>query len=213
MKLRRLLGQRGPLVLKVPPNTLPPAPPADLDQRNLPIDSVVAGSEFFRIHQRNYAPLYFGREAIYRFDDPTRQFGVCYTAHDLKGAFAETCLREVGISLVSTSYLQERDYSILTNDRPLSFIKLYGNGLAQLGATAAVTSGNYNVSQPWAKALHDHPQQADGIAYMANHDNSEICYAFFDRTAAGLSIKNTFDLLHDETLIGSILDHYGVALG
>ncbi len=197
----------------MPPNTLPPGPPANLDQRDLPIDIITVGTPVVRIHQKIHPPLYFGQGALYRFDAPDKKFGVCYTAHDLKGAFAETCLRAVGDSFVSRDYLEDRYYSTLIANRDLRLVRLYGPGLSPVGATAAVTSGDYSVSQAWSKALYSHPNKVDGIAYKANHDNDQLCYALFDKVEKNMTIKNNFDFFEDINLIGFILDHYRVALG
>jgi hypothetical protein len=44
----------------------------------------------------------------------------------------------------------------------------------------------YDVPQAWSAALHAHPTNADGIAFHARHDDTELCYALFERSAAGL---------------------------
>jgi hypothetical protein len=39
------------------------------------------------------------------------------------------------------------------------------------------------VAQAWSAALFAPPIGADGIAYRAPHDDAELCYALFDRSA------------------------------
>ena len=73
-------------------------------------------------------------------------------------------------------------YVRLRANRELTLIRLAGSGLAPLGATAEVTHGGwpYEVPQAWSAALHAHSVGADGIAYTARHDDSQICYAIFE---------------------------------
>src|SRR3954447_25097959 len=73
-----------------------PVPPADFDSRDLPIETVRAGAAFQRIHRTGFGPLHFGLSGDNRFDDPRHEYGVFYAARSLEGAFAETCLRELG---------------------------------------------------------------------------------------------------------------------
>lgn len=42
-----------------------------------------------------------------------------------------------------------------------------------------------NASQAWSKALAVHPVNADGIAYHGRHDDTQICFALFERGASG----------------------------
>jgi hypothetical protein len=81
-----------------------------------------------------------------------------------------------------------------------------------LGATAAVSSGTYDVSQPWSRALYTHPAAVDGIVYRSNHDNGELCVALFDRCRDRLTEGATNELLADRAALGRLLDAYKVGL-
>jgi hypothetical protein len=124
------------------------APPPAFAQRNLPIELVPAGATFVRIHRKGHASLHFGTSGDNRFDDPERRYGVCYAARTLEGAFAETCLRPAGAALVPLSRLAARVVSLLEVVVELRLVQLHGTGLARMGATAAVSSGGYDISQP-----------------------------------------------------------------
>ncbi len=189
-----------------------PLPPPDFARRDLPIEAVPAGASFVRIHRTVLGALHFGTSGDNRFDDPDGKYGVCYAARTLTGAFAETCLRQVGASLVPLASLAARSATDLRVTAGLRLVALHGPGLARLGATAAVSSGAYDVSQPWSLAIHAHPAAPDGIVYRSNHDNSEFCAALFDRCRDRLQEKATRELLADRAALAGLLDHYKVGL-
>ena len=189
-----------------------PLPPADLVTRDLPIEEVPAGTTFVRIHRSALGALHFGVSGDNRFDDLDGRYGVCYAARSLRGAFAETCLRELGARLVPLSRLAGRSATTLRTATKLRLVELHGPGLAHLGATAAVSSGTYDVSQSWSRVLHAHPAMVDGIVYRSNHDNSELCVALFDRCRDQLVEAGRNELLADRATLGRLLDVYKVGL-
>ena len=181
-------------------------PPPDLAARDLPIEVATAGTSFFRIHRASLDAVHFGTSGDNRFDDPERRYGVCYAARSLEGAFAETCLREVGARLVPLARLAGRSVTMLRVEGDLRLVELHGPGLARLGATAAVSSGTYDVSQPWSRALHGHPANVDGIVYRSNHDNGELCVALFERCRDRLRAGLAAGLMDDRGRLGELLD-------
>jgi hypothetical protein len=92
-------------------------------------------------------------------------------------------------------------------------VELHGPGLAVLGATAEVTASAppYELPQAWAAALHTHPGMFDGIAYRARHDDGQICYAFFDRSAASIEEVDRENNLDVEWFY-DLLDRYSVGI-
>ena len=134
-----------------------PLPPPDFASRDLPIETVAAGTRLVRIHRSDLGPLFFGSTGGNRFDDPAKTYGVCYLATTLEGAFVENCLRVVGARFVALAFLEERSFSEIEVTAPLRLVSIHGPGLAQLGATGAVTSGPHAVAQLWSRAVHDHP--------------------------------------------------------
>ena len=112
-----------------------PLPPADLAQRELPIETAPAGTRLFRLHRSDLGPLFFGTTGQNRFDDPSGRYGVCYLATTLEGAFAETCLRAVGARFVAYSFLEGRSCSEIEVTAPLRLVSVHGPGLARIGAT------------------------------------------------------------------------------
>lgn len=63
----------------------------------------------------------------------------------------------------------------------------------------------------WSLALAHHQISADGLAYHARHDDSELCYALFDRSAdAVLEAEREVDL--DQDWFWRIAERYGVGV-
>jgi hypothetical protein len=191
-----------------------PEPPPDLASRTLPITKIPAGKTLIRIHRRELGALYFGGGHDNRFDAPDGGYGVCYMAQTLEGAFAETCLRNAGDCFVTRDFLAERVFSVVPVAGTLRVVALHGPGLIPIGATAAVTSGDYRVARRWSAALHAHPDGIDGIAYFANHDNTQLCVALFERGRAQIGPPGPSEgLLDDLRRLGSILNRYKMGLG
>ena len=79
----------------------------------------------------------------------------------IDGSFVETILHgKAGVQIVSRAFVDLRAWTIITSVRPLTLMKLYDDGLFWHRTDASVS------------AAHD---------YRARHDNSELCYALFDR--------------------------------
>lgn len=108
--------------------------------------------------------------------------------------------------------LAARVVSTVALTHAVRLVPLHGPGLARLGATAAVASGDYALSRSWARAIWSHPERADGIAYRARHDDGEICVALFDRAAGALEVGGSQSLTADERRLGAVLRRYGVGL-
>jgi hypothetical protein len=121
-------------------------------------------------------------------------------------------LREVGATLVPLSRLAERSATELAITAALRLVQLHGPGLARVGATAAVSSGTYDISQPWSRAIHDHPASVDGIVYRSNHDNGELCVALFDRCRDRLHPESRANLMADREALAELLDRYRIGL-
>ncbi len=188
-------------------------PPTHLGTRELPT-AVLTGS-FVRMHQCRLDALYFGKNGIYRFDAPHRDYGVLYMADDMAGAFIETFGDVWDVqeryNVVSAARLASRCLSVVTLTRPVSVCDLTGDGLARIGADGRLTAGDRLVAQQWSQAIWSHPAAVDGIRYRVRHDQSEIAVALFDRAADALRVDLKGELANDPAL-PSILARYNVAL-
>lgn len=189
-------------------------PPLNLHQRQLPILSFPG--PLYRIHRSEHGPIYFGRKACYRFDDPDGNqgsFGTLYAATDEHGAFIETFGESEG-NTVSHKGLGIRSITKLVLSENLQLVDLTGNGIAQLGGAGEITAGDYSISQAWAKALFEHPEKPHGIYYRARHDQSRCSIALYHPHGSLLTVQKT-TALDDNSFaskLGAILDEYRFAL-
>lgn len=194
---------------------VPPLPPSDLAGRSIPIEEKPAGTLWWRVHQRTHHPLFFGpspgRSPQSRFDAPDESFRVCYLGASLEASFAESFYRGPGLILEHRD-LEHRAFSQIENTRPLRLVQLHGPGLVRLGATAAIASGPYNVSQRWALELHAHYHQPDGILYRARHDDDVFSAAIYDRARSALSVRQTEAIIEDPARLNRLLTRYGGCL-
>ncbi len=190
-----------------------PLPPADLNGRLPELVNLLAGQEIHRFYTAKWDPIFFDRSTDGRFNAPDASYGVLYAAKETGGAFAETFLRTPGRTLIDADLLQRKAYVSLIIERDLKLIRLTGPGLARLGATAEVAHGGlpYDVPQAWSIALARHPIGADGIAYHARHDDAELCYALFDRSADAVA-ESAREVDLDQDWFWRIAERYGVGL-
>jgi hypothetical protein len=158
--------------------------------------------------------LHFGRSGRGRFDAPDGRYGVLYVAVDAHGAFIETFGRELGRLAVEARELRARAISEVISSRPLRLVDQTGPGLSQVGADARLSAGSYSSSQAWALALHEHPDQPDGLLYRSRHDLERLCAAIFERAASALTDSSLGSLAdpHNADLLADLLDAYGYSL-
>ncbi|MDM7850704.1 RES family NAD+ phosphorylase [Pseudochrobactrum kiredjianiae] len=190
-----------------------PQPPLNLASRQPELITLAAGSKLYRFYTAAFEPVYFDRSNMGRLNAPDASYGVLYTAAATEGAFAETFLREPGRSLIDLGLLHKKAHVVLENTAPLKLAKLAGRGLAILGATAEVLHSGlpYDASQNWSKALHNHPEKIDGIAYYARHDDEQLCYALFDHCAELITIQTRQEDL-DKDWFWQIANHYNLGI-
>lgn len=190
-----------------------PLPPPDLHSRSPKIVSLPRGSEIHRFYTAIYEPVFFDRSTTGRFNAPDGSYGVLYAAKLVNGAFAETFLRAPGNTLIDSGFLRRKGYVRLETVLPLKLVDLTGPGLAIVGATAEVPHSGlpYDAAQAWSKALFDHPVEVDGIAYHARHDDTEICYAIFDRAEAAI-VEVSREVNLDQDWFWDVGTRYGVGL-
>lgn len=195
--------------------TLAPLPTADLPSRELPLATLEPGTVLVRVHWPDRA-LFFGPRTgdrpRHRFDDPDGQFGVCYLAASIAGAFVETFLREGREPLIAERELRMRQLSRIRVTAALRVVECHGRGLSRLGTTSAVASGAYSRSRAWSGALHRHPSAPDGIRYRSRHDDSEFCLALFDRAASRLQVDDTIALLDPDRGVWPAMATYRVGV-
>jgi hypothetical protein len=158
--------------------------------------------------------MYFGRSGQNRFDAPHGEDGVLYLAADVRGAFIETFGRDHARTAIDWYELHARTISEITTSRPLRLVDLTGSGLTRIGADGRLATGAYDLSQRWALALHEHPDQPDGLLDRSRHDPERLCAAIFDRAAHALAATSSGSLTdtHNAMLLADILDTYDYSL-
>jgi hypothetical protein len=196
-----------------------PLPPADLGRLRLPLDVLGPRERWWRIHDANFAALFFGKTRRYRFDDPLRQYGVLYVGRNVRCAFVETLGagvtdRRRPLRRVSLKDLEHRALACVRALRPLRLVDLRDRGLQALGADGRLTTGDYRIAQEWSRALWEHPEQPDGILFRSRHDPSKICAALFERCASAVVARGLGRLvdLPAATRIADAIDWYGYSV-
>jgi len=197
------------------PKGLPPHPePDQIFGRPLPLISLM--QPWVRSHKRTREPIHFGRTGENRFDDPAQDFGVLYASADIRGAFVETFLRNRTDRFITRTEIGSRLLAEILFPEPLRLVDLTESGLVRMGADSRLHTGDYSVSQRWARALHWHRDQPDGILYCSRLDPSCRCVAIFDgrpaRPAASFSNLGSLTDLHHRPLLGQLLDLYDFKL-
>jgi hypothetical protein len=91
-------------------------------------------------------------------DDPAKTYGTCTLSTTFEGALAETCLRAVGARFIAVTFLESRSFPEIEVTAPLTLVSVHGPGLAQIGATGAVTSGPHAVAQ---QMVSSHPRSSE----------------------------------------------------
>lgn len=193
-----------------------PLPPADLARRDIPIDTLPAETALHRIHRLQHSALWFGpapgEPPQGRFDAAGGEYGVCYTGLSTAAAFAEALLRRPGLQLLALEDLAARCWTTFTLARPLRAVPLYSPFTHRMGATGAISAGDYATARAWALALWRLDVAADGVLYRARHDNDERCLAIFDRARDALVPAAPVPMLDDPALLRALCARYDVGL-
>jgi hypothetical protein len=196
-----------------------PLPPDNFQSKLLPIKEY--SQSWYRLNPADFdSAIYFDCEASRRhrsgkgrFDSGKLDYGILYAGQNERGAFIETFGRNLGIRTVSQIALQQRNLFEITSDRPLKIVDIWGANLSKLGIDSRISSGDYEVSRAWAKAIYQHPQKVDGICYHSRHEDTEICCGLFERTGGILRAKNLGNLIDSNSrLLAKILKHYDYSL-
>ncbi|NGO56176.1 RES family NAD+ phosphorylase [Allomesorhizobium camelthorni] len=195
------------------PSGLAPPPPEWLADISLPIDEIQAGQVLHRVHRSSLDPIFFGPGSnvppTNRFDSASGRFGVLYAGLTLRGALAETLMRNPQRLMVAMTDIVGRSVSGLVSDQPLRIVRLYGSGLQTVGTDNSISTGPYEPCGLWSDALWDHPDRPDGLAYQSRHDSSEICLAIFEKADVRLKAKGTQALSSMLGDVAAMLDSYG----
>lgn len=119
------------------------------------------------------------------------QLPVLYGASDLDGALSESVFHDIPIKSVKRvghSKLLHRVAIELVAERDLTLVDLTTPGLRRLNLTRTelIESDprSYADTARWARTLHDHVSEADGLLWMSRqHDSSQCVVLFGDRVS------------------------------
>ncbi len=198
----------------MPVNRTPPRALHTLDPL---LFNVKKGSLWVRSHQLAFDPVYFGKLAIGRFDDPLRTYGTLYLGDSPLCVFLEHIGRQfLATRAISEARLAGSGWSTVQFRRRVKLIDLANpGGLARVGAEGSLTAGaGYKAPQKWSSALHDHPSAVDGLLYHPRHDQSQRAIVLFeDRAATAVeAVGPANPWLANRTLLAEILEACGFGL-
>jgi hypothetical protein len=196
-----------------PPGPLPP-PPEDFSTRKLPL--IETKGPLFRFYGHRRDARHFGRASLWRFDDPRRRYGVCYTATDVHGAFAETFTDALRAGLITEPELRTRGLARMACQRPLVVVDLVASGgLARIRADARLFAGEHGPARRWSAAIYAHPSRPDGILCPARHDPARTVCAVYERAKGALRVEELGSLMDGALLstLSDLLETYGLGLG
>jgi hypothetical protein len=156
---------------------------------------------------------HFGRTGGNRFDDFRRpgrsRFGTCYAGLSLRVAFAETILHDAepadGKFEMARATVASRYVAQFAGER-LVLADLTGVALKRAGIDPSLTTvANYALPQRWAVAVHEHPQEVDGILYMSRHVNTDPAVVVFERARRKLVSTSYTPLLDFPGALATVL--------
>lgn len=173
----------------------------------LPIETVSA-SDLMRLGPASYSnQVFFGRNASYRFDAPDKSYGVMYAGLDLSTCVAEVLLRD---EVLETPTIYESDLAryvvarFLRTPQDFRLAKLYG-AMPGLGIDGQIsTHPDYAITQAWSKAIHDHPDQVDGLIFLSRLNSGGRNVALFERARGTLNEASRADLVTHPDLAAAI---------
>ena len=191
-----------------------PEPPEHLRQRQLTL--IEFSEPLYRTHGVKRNPKTPGSVGTNRFDAPDGTYDVVYYGRDPYCAFVETFAHPAGTRSVTTAALKSRALSTLRPLRPLILIDLTQSGsLFRIGADARLFTSEYNISQRWSKALHDHPAGVQGLLYVCRLDPTRQSVALFiDREPKLIELERQswYASGPQRLLLAQIIEHYRIEL-
>src|SRR5262245_28118413 len=176
-------------------------------------------SRLTRIASANVAShVGFRSSSLNRFDSPDGSFGVLYSAFDLKTAFAEAVLRSgpakagaASVVQVPLSVIESRRVIYIRGTKPkrrLKLIRLHDYGLpAARTDNRVATFDDYWITQQCAKAMHDHPCNADGVVYISRYLAPRKSVVLFNRCEHKIYAENVIPL-RDHPEFAALVDAF-----
>jgi hypothetical protein len=152
-------------------------------------------------------PLYYGKDAVNRFDDPAGAFGVLYLVYDLATGLMETVFhdhrwdRAVSQRSIATAELESRMVRVVKVRDDLDLCDLASSGAAVkgFGQNAAQLStrryaGTQALSAAIAQIVGSNKKPYDGILYPSRNNPGSVCVALFERAEAKVKVVDDIRL-------------------
>lgn len=182
--------------------------------KNQPLPTIdVDVARLFRISFYTTGEPFHGKTASKRFDDPARtkskRFGTCYMGFSLECAIAETVLHDLmpvrGVFKVAVAELASRYVVRFSGTEQLRLADLTGANLkTTVGSGEISTVFPYDIPQAWAKALHAHPADVDGIQFVSKQLNDQNAVVVFDRAKHKLAASSYVPLMDVQGALAAI---------
>jgi hypothetical protein len=178
----------------VPPAVQVPAPPRTPLELDPLMTTWAAGRTFHRCFD-----IMWGSRDFHAGDDAHRgrfhpfnaararsPLPVLYGASDVDGALSETVFHNVplhGSKHVTLAQLLHRVVVALAPTRDLQLVDLTSDGLRRLELTRPQLIDSderaYPATAAWAKALHDHPRNVDGLMWVSRQRDTSLALVLF----------------------------------
>jgi hypothetical protein len=190
------------------------SPPSDFQARKLRLTS--CPKVVIRLSKKKHPdPVFWSKQGRFRLDSPTADFGVLYTAQDLKTAILEVWGDAWSVNrFLSISEIEAYRACTLAINPRAKLADCTGAQLNLLGTDSGFfASLEYPITQEWARAIMAHPQKPEGIYYHSRKNPQLFNYAFFGRpdTIPKVTVKNEVDLVNYPDLF-DLLDELKVDL-
>lgn len=170
---------------------MPLKPPA-ANFSTLPLHiKAVAVTSLRRVGRHTSGEPYFGKNDVFRFDDPNKVFGTCYCGIHLDTAIAETVLHDeipdnghfrIHEDVIASRHLVR--FEETSSKAKLKLADLRGAYLKRLGGDNYLSAEYpYDVTKLWGVAVHAHPKLVDGFCFVSKQLNTKPAIVLFDRAA------------------------------
>lgn len=182
----------------MPPRT-PVPDPADAGTLAPMFVTWPATKQMIRCHQTKYGACEFnpgpssGRFSPFR-DSHGDRVPRIYAAETFAAALSESVFHDLPLTgpgrMIAKSKLETVQSSTIHAMRDLNLVQLFGQGLDALQLTRAqlieTEAAHYNQTVDWAKALHDHADDIDGLIWMSRlYSDSQAMVIFGSRVDRG----------------------------
>jgi hypothetical protein len=146
-------------------------------------------------------PLYFGRDAGNRYDDPANRYGVLYLASELSTALMESVFHKHQwyrarrtITRVEASARMVRAVGVI-DDLRLANLSAPGVMASRFGLNLSqLVSRRYVHTQQISAKIHG-ATQADGVLYPSRNNYPAVCIALFERAQDKIRLIDDIDLV------------------